>query len=417
MNFEKFNISKELQAVLKEKGFNKPTDIQTHVIPAVLEGKDVLAIAHTGTGKTGAFLIPLIERLSVHISNNLPNALILVPTRELAQQIGSVLNELNSESNITYSIIYGGVDIEEQIEDIRNGVKLVIATPGRLVDLIRRDEINLFSINMFVLDEADRMLDMGFTEDIEFIIGNLSKDVNTMLFSATMPSEVKTLSERILKDPFLKEVAATSVITDLIEQKVYYVEKINKNNLLKEFLRKKEVTSAIIFTKTRKSADSLNEYLQSMGFVCDRIHSDRSQHARDTVLESFRNGELPILIATDIAARGIDVSHLTHVFNFELPQAAETYIHRVGRTGRSGKSGIAITLCAPEEKAMLIDIQRLMKKCIPVVTTHTYANIALTKALQAADDKIAGKKEKNSYKGSKANGDFFRRQKLAQKKK
>lgn len=270
---------------------------------------------------------------------------------------------------------------------------------------------------MFVLDEADRMLDMGFSEDIEFIISNLSSDVNTMLFSATMPLEVKQLSERILKDPFVVEISGISTITDLIDQKVYYVEKINKNSLLTEFLRKKEVTSAIIFTKTRKSADILNEYLQTMDFVCDRIHSDRSQYARDTVLESFKNGELPILIATDIVARGIDVSHLTHVFNFELPQDAETYIHRVGRTGRSGKSGIAITLCAPEEKSMLIDIQKLMKKCIPVVSNHTYANIALTKALQAADDKIAGKKEKSRYKGSKANGDFFRRQKLAQKKK
>ena len=414
MSFGDFALDGALLGVLKEKGFETPTDIQKAVIPLAIEGRDILAIAQTGTGKTGAFMIPILHRLSK--SNEQVKALILVPTRELAQQVSQVFDELTPNTSTSCSIIYGGVPIEEQIEKLQNRVDLIVATPGRLVDLINRNEINLSSIEMFVLDEADRMLDMGFTEDITFIRSKLPTAVNTMLFSATMPAEVKTLSETILKDPFIEEVSKVSTITELIEQKVYYVEKFNKNNLLVEFLRKKEVESAIVFTKTRKSADALNEYLQEMGFVCDRIHSDRSQHARDTALESFRIAELPILIATDIAARGIDISHITHVFNFELPQEPETYIHRVGRTGRAGKDGLAITLCAPEEKAMLIDIQKLTKKHIPVVQSHTYANIALTKALQAADDKIAGKKEKSRYKGSKANGDYFRREKLAKRK-
>lgn len=416
MNFGDFNINKTLLGVLKEKGFDIPTDIQKAVIPAIIDGRDVLAIAQTGTGKTGAFLIPILERLALKPTDEKVKALILVPTRELAQQVGGVFDELNNGTSVNSSIIYGGMPIEEQIEKLQQGIDLVIATPGRLVDLINRNEIDLSFVEMFVLDEADRMLDMGFTEDITFIIDKLTQSVNTMLFSATMPIEVKELSQKILKEPLVAEISQTSTTTELIEQKVYYVEKLNKNNLLVEFLRKKEVESAIVFTKTRKSADALNEYLQGMGFACDRIHSDRSQHARDTLIESFRNAEFPILIATDIAARGIDISHITHVFNFELPQEAETYIHRVGRTGRAGKDGLAITLCAPEEKAMLIEIQKLMKKHIPVVQSHTYANIALAKALQAADDKIAGKKEKSRYKGSKANGDYFRREKLAKRK-
>ena len=416
MNFENLDIDQRLLDVLSEKGFKTPTQIQKEVIPAIIDKRDVFAIAQTGTGKTAAFLIPLLQRVSANTSDRTINSLILVPTRELAQQIGAVLDELNKNIGITSNIIFGGVPIEEQIEKLKNGADLIIATPGRLVDLIKRKEIDLSQTNMLVLDEADRMLDMGFSEDLSFIVSKLPTNVNTMLFSATMSLSVKTLSSQILKNPFIAEVAGLSTPTELIEQTAYYVEKINKNNLLIEFLRKKEVTSAIVFTKTRKSADALNEHLQQAGFICDRLHSDRSQEARDTILEAFRKAELPILIATDIAARGIDVSHITHVFNFELPQDAETYIHRIGRTGRAGKEGLAITLCAPEEKAMLIDIQKLMKKCIPIIQNHTYANIALTKALQAADDRIAGKKEKNRYKGSKANGDFFRRQKLEKRK-
>ncbi len=416
MNFENLDIDQRLLDVLSEKGFKTPTQIQKEVIPAIIDKRDVFAIAQTGTGKTAAFLIPLLQRVSANTSDRTINSLILVPTRELAQQIGAVLDELNKNIGITSNIIFGGVPIEEQIEKLKNGADLIIATPGRLVDLIKRKEIDLSQTNMLVLDEADRMLDMGFSEDLSFIVSKLPTNVNTMLFSATMSLSVKTLSSQILKNPFIAEVAEVSTPTELIEQTAYYVEKINKNNLLIEFLRKKEVTSAIVFTKTRKSADALNEHLQEAGFICDRLHSDRSQEARDTILEAFRKAELPILIATDIAARGIDVSHITHVFNFELPQDAETYIHRIGRTGRAGKEGLAITLCAPEEKAMLIDIQKLMKKCIPIIQNHTYANIALTKALQAADDRIAGKKEKNRYKGSKANGDFFRRQKLEKRK-
>ena len=342
MKFGDLKINEKLVEVLREKGFITPTEIQETVIPAIIDGRDVLAIAHTGTGKTGAFIIPILNILFQHSSHATIRSLILVPTRELAQQVGSVIDQFNLE--IKPCIIYGGTPIEDQITELQNGVDLIIATPGRLVDLIKRGVINLSSIETFVLDEADRMLDMGFSDDIAFIIDRLPVNVKTMLLSATIPQEVKILSEKILKNPYIAEIAQSATTTELIEQKVYYVEKLNKNNLLIEFLRKQEVASAIVFTKTRKSADALHEYLQEAGFKCDRIHSDRSQQARDTVLASFRNADLPILIATDIAARGIDISHISHVFNFELPQEAETYIHRVGRTGRAGKDGLAITL-------------------------------------------------------------------------
>ena len=416
MKFEDLNIDKRVAEILNTKGFKTPTDIQKAVIPAILDGRDILAIAQTGTGKTGAFLIPILDRLIQTTRGNTPKALILVPTRELAQQVGKVFNELNKDLEIKHITVYGGTPIEEQITELQKGMELIIATPGRLVDLIKREIVSLSTINTLVLDEADRMLDMGFNEDITFISNQLSSHINTRLFSATTSDSVKELSSKTLNNPLIAEITQPSTTTELIEQKVYYVERLNKNNLLTEFLRKPDITSAIIFTKTRKSADSLNEYLQGAGFNCDRIHSDRSQQVRENILELFRKAELPILIATDIAARGIDISHISHVFNFELPQEAETYIHRVGRTGRAGKDGLAITLCAPEEKAMLIEIQKMMKKCIPVVHSHTYANIALTKALQAADDIIAGKKEKNRYKGSKANGDYFRRQKMEKRK-
>ena len=417
MTFNDLQIDPRLVKLLKQEGFETPTPIQQAIIPVFRDKRDVLAVAQTGTGKTGAFVIPLLHNTLTTGARSEIKALILVPTRELVRQIGQVIDRFNAPVQLNYGLIYGGVPIEDQIEALQNSPELIVATPGRLVDLITRRAINLSAVEQFVIDEADRMLDMGFEEDIAGITAQLPDGKNTLLFSATMPAEVKTLSEKILSNPFVHEVSAAPDAAQLIEQKEYYVEKANESNLLTELLRKKEVVSAILFTKTRKSADALHQQLQQAGFVCDRIHSDRSQQARDSILQDFSSARLPILIATDIAARGIDISHISHVFNYELPQEAATYIHRVGRTGRAGKEGLAITLCTPEEKEMLINIQKLMKKSIPVVAGHTFANMALTKALQAADDRLAGKKEKSRYKGSKANGDFFRRQKREQRKK
>ena len=416
MTFDSFKLIHPLLKALEKGNFLTPTPIQEMAIPVLMEGKDLMAFAQTGTGKTAAFLLPLLQKVYKNNRNGI-KALILTPTRELAQQTGEAIYLLGKYMDVAHAVIYGGVPHDEQIEMFRGQVDIVVATPGRLLDLLGRNALKLDQVNTFVLDEADRMLDMGFIEDVQRILSTLPPKRQSMLFSATMSPTIAGLADVMLSEPERVFAAPTASASELIEQKVYYIEKQNKPSLLIDFLRKEEVKTAIVFTKTRKSADALHIRLQEAGFSSDRLHSDRSQHARDTILMAFRNGELPILVATDIAARGIDVAHLTHVFNYELPQEAETYIHRVGRTGRAGKEGIAITLCEPDDKAMLGDIQKLMRKCIPVVENHTYATLALKQALEVADLKIAGKAvAKKGYKGSKANGDYFRRQKMAQRK-
>lgn len=415
MTFDSFKLIHPLLKALEKGNFQTPTSIQELALPVLLEGKDLLGFAQTGTGKTAAFLLPVLQKV-YKSKHKRVKALILTPTRELAQQTGEALYLLGRYLEVSHAVIYGGVPHEEQIENLKGQIDIIIATPGRLLDLMGRGAVDLSGVEAFVLDEADRMLDMGFIDDIRQIIGQLPSGRQSMLFSATMPVLISALADSVLKDPVTVSAAPSSSASDLIDQKVYFIEKQNKSLLLIDFLRKEEVVSAIVFTKTRKSADALHARLQEAGLCSDRLHSERSQHARDTILNAFRNAALPVLIATDIAARGIDVSHLTHVFNYELPQAAETYIHRVGRTGRAGKEGIAITLCDPEEKAMLGEIQKLMRKCIPVVENHTYATLSLKKALAGADEKMAQKTAKKPYMGSKANGDYFRRQKRAQRK-
>lgn len=417
MTFEAFNLDEAICKALQKENLIEPTPIQQQAIPMLLENRDLIGFARTGTGKTVAFLLPIIQKLIKTPTTQSPSVLILAPTRELARQIGETLAMLTQFTSLTYTVVYGGVPVEEQIEALSTPVNLLIATPGRLLDLMNREAVTLDGVTTLVLDEADQMLTLGFSEDIQTILSKLPANHQSLLFSATHSKQIDKLAEEVLKDPVRIAAEQASTASEFIEQKVYYIEKHNKPLLLIDFLRKLEVQTAIVFTKTKKGTDALHERLQEAGFKTDRLHSDRSQHARDTILEAFRNGELPILVATDIAARGIDVAHLTHVFNYELPQEAETYIHRVGRTGRAGKEGIAITLCDPDDKAMLGDIQKLMRKCIPVVENHTYATLALKQALELADQKIAGKAvAKKTYKGSKANGDYFRRQKLARKK-
>ncbi|MGL4292828.1 MAG: DEAD/DEAH box helicase [Bacteroidales bacterium] len=418
MTFEDFQLHPSLLKSLVENKFNSPTPVQAQTLPPALAGKDILGIAQTGTGKTAAYLVPVIQRLYSHKEEGMcEKALILVPTRELVQQVGEMFDKITGDTKLRMQLIYGGVPVEEQIEALASDPDVLIATPGRLLDLLRRKAFSLDSVHFFILDEADRMLDLGFAEDLKTIVSGLPSQRQSMLFSATMLPDVAALAQNLLSEPETISVVPESMDTSLIQQKVYYIEKQNKANLLIDFLRKPEVKSAIVFTKTRKGADMLHIALQDVGIESDRLHSDRSQHARDTILQAVRDQKLPVLIATDIAARGIDVAHLTHVFNFELPQAAETYIHRIGRTGRAGKDGVAISFCEPEEKAMLGEIQKLMKQTIPVVENHTYATLSLKKALLGADEKIAGKAaKKKSYMGSKANGDYFRRQKMAKKK-
>lgn len=417
MKFEELNIDIRFKEILKEKSFETTTGIQEKAIPEILDRKDVIGISGTGSGKSLAFILPSLQIVEENKSDKGIKAIVLLPTRELAVQLGEVCRELCTGNNIKTTLIYGGSDINLQIEELKNGTDIILATPGRLADLIRRGEVNKENVKILVLDECDRMLDMGFKEDIDFIIKDLPVHTQKIMFSATVSEEINKMINGVMKDPVRIEVAGEIKVPENIEQKLYYVERQNKNMLLMEFLRKQNFGSTVIFTKTRKSADALYEFLQKNGIdSSDRLHSDRSQTARETILQNFRKGELSVLIATDIAARGIDVEHISHVINYELPQETETFIHRIGRTGRAGRAGSAITLAEPDDKEKLAAIQKMMKRHIPVVENHTYATVSLKKAIIAADEKIAGKAPKKQYMGSKANGDFFRRQKMAQRK-
>lgn len=414
MNFEQLSLIQPILQALSLMGHTTPTLIQEKTIPATLSGSDVIGYAQTGTGKTGAFLLPILQLLEESIGRK---ALILAPTRELAAQIGEQVRNYSQFLTTISLTVYGGTPIEQQIEQLKKGVDLLIATPGRLLDLTKRGAIDLAQYHYFVLDEADRMLDLGFQVDLNRIIDALPDQRQSMLFSATMPQPIEALCTRLLKDPVTIRVSNENSANQSIEQLVYHVEQENKPALLKEFLHKSEVEYALVFTKTRGAADKLHALLEEAGFKSDRLHSDRAQMARDRILNQFRNKELPILIATDIAARGIDIEHITHVFNYELPQEAQSYVHRIGRTGRAGRSGKAITLCTPQELPMLTEIRKLTRYNIPVKENHTFATLSLKKSLTQATDLMQGKaKEKKSYQGSKANGDYFRRKKIDQKK-
>ncbi|MEG1615579.1 MAG: DEAD/DEAH box helicase [Bacteroidales bacterium] len=417
MNFEKLNLIEPLVEALHKENIVVPTPIQQAAIPVLLEGKDILAFSQTGTGKTAAFLLPILQQLSLSDPLQGIKALVLAPTRELAAQIDKNLTSYGNLLNITHLTVYGGIPIEEQLEVLQNVPDILIATPGRLLDLLNRDALTLNQISHFVLDEADRMLDMGFQEDLDQLLTLLPERRQSMLFSATLPPQIRSLADKLLKNPVEIKTEISCQANEQVEQRVYHIERANKSLLMIDLLRKLDDKPAIIFTKTRNSADKLHLVLKEAGFDADRIHSDRSQKAREEILTSFRNKELQFLIATDIAARGIDIPHLEHVFNYELPQCAESYVHRIGRTGRAGKEGFAITLCEPEELAMLIEIRKLIRFNIPVVENHTYATVSLKKAMMLAEDILKGKAvEKKKYHGSKANGDYFRRQKREQRK-
>lgn len=417
MNFDLFNLNVALKKALQEANYVSPTPVQQQAIPLLLEGKDVLAFAQTGTGKTAAFLLPILQLLSIENASDAPRALILTPTRELALQVNQVIERLVKELSVRHLAVFGGTPIEEQIELIKNGIDILVATPGRLLDLVNREVLSLESIRFFVLDEADRMLDMGFQEDLDTLVSKLPTERQSMLFSATLPPQIRELAHLILRNPVEVHTETPALRNELVTQQVFHLEKNNKPLLLMDFLRKQGSEAAIIFTKTRQTADRLDQILRENGFQSDRLHSDRSQKAREEILDAFHNRRLQFLVTTDIAARGIDVPHLSMVFNYELPQQAESYVHRIGRTGRAGKTGTAITFCSPEELGMLTEIRKLIRFNIPVTENHTYATVSLRKALIEAQAILQGKaKEKKKYHGNKANGDYFRRQKREQRK-
>lgn len=370
MTFQDLNISEPILRALSNKQYKTPTPIQEQAISVVLNGKDLLGIAQTGTGKTAAFAIPIIQQLDKPMLTNRKReirALILTPTRELAIQIDECFTDYAKFTGLRNTVIFGGVNQRPQVDELKKGTDILIATPGRLLDLISQQHIKLDHIKHFVLDEADRMLDMGFIHDIKRLLPLLPKQRQTLCFSATMPVAIATLSKTILNQPVRIEVAPVSSVVDTIDQRLYLVEKINKGDLLFSVLKQDEKKSVLVFSRTKHGADKIVRILNKKGIHCEAIHGNKTQGARQRALSNFKAGKTRVIIATDIAARGIDISNLEMVINYDLPDVAETYVHRIGRTGRAGNNGTALTFCSPEESMMIRDIQKLTgKKLQPV---------------------------------------------------
>ncbi|SFG65207.1 DEAD/DEAH box helicase [Prevotella sp. KH2C16] len=371
MTFQELKISKPILKALQEKGYEYPTPIQEQAIPIALDKNDLLGIAQTGTGKTAAFSIPIIQHLSNNNSDRKSEikALILTPTRELAIQIEDCVKEYSRFTQVRSCVIFGGVSQHSQVLALKKGIDILIATPGRLLDLISQKIISLQHIEYFVLDEADRMLDMGFIHDIKRIIPMLPNRRQTMLFSATMPQTIATLSKSILHNPQRIEVAPASSVVDTIEQKLYLVEKPQKVELLAEVLSDSKQKTALVFSRTKHGADKIAKKLKAKGIYCEAIHGNKSQNARQRALTNFKSGKTRVIVATDIAARGIDIANLQLVINYDLPDVAETYVHRIGRTGRAGNSGVALTFCSKEEYPIVKDIQKLTGRKLNRVQT------------------------------------------------
>ena len=366
---------------LAHEGYEQPTPIQQQAIPIVLQKRDLLGCAQTGTGKTAAFAIPILQLMeqqrrmdaNSHQKNN-PGiqTLILTPTRELAAQIEESFRAYGRFLKFKTAVIFGGVSQYHQVNTLRRGVDILIATPGRLIDLINQRHVSLQGIQFFVLDEADRMLDMGFVHDVKRIISRLPSKKQTLFFSATMPVEIKQLANMLLNNPIKVEVTPSASTVDMIQQSLYYVEKQNKTSLLGHLLRDGTIKNALVFTKTKYGADKLARQLYRSGINAEAIHGNKSQNDRQRVLQNFKSNRTRILVATDIAARGIDIDELSHVFNYELPQTPETYVHRIGRTGRAGASGVAVSFCDYAEKILLSDIEKLIRKKIAAVKNHPF---------------------------------------------
>lgn len=376
MTFDNLNLIEPILKALKTEGYTTPTPIQAQAIPLVLNRKDILGCAQTGTGKTAAFAIPIIQLLTQDQNTaqgkRVIRSLILTPTRELAIQIGESFANYGKNTNLKYKVIFGGVNQHSQVEALRNGLDVLIATPGRLLDLMNQRHVNLNDIQFFVLDEADRMLDMGFVHDVKKIITRLPAKRQSLFFSATMPPVIQQLADTILVNPSKVEVTPVSSTANTINQVIYFVDKENKKNLLLDVLKDKNIERALVFARTKHGADKVAKELTKAGINSQAIHGNKSQNARQNALNNFKAKLTRVLVATDIAARGIDIDELTHVINFELPNIPESYVHRIGRTGRAGASGIAIGFCDAEEKEYLRDIEKLIGKKIPVVSNHLY---------------------------------------------
>ncbi|MGW7159025.1 DEAD/DEAH box helicase [Paenibacillus taichungensis] len=376
MTFKDLNIIPAILEGLNKANYTAPTPIQEQAIPAVLEGRDLLGCAQTGTGKTAAFSVPIIQLLSE--KSNGPKAarhirsLILTPTRELAIQISDNIKAYSRFTDIRCAAIVGGVSQKVQERALNQGADIIIATPGRLIDLVNQKRIDLKHVQILVLDEADRMLDMGFIHDVKRIIAKMPSKKQTLFFSATMPPEITKMVKTLLVDPVKVEITPVSSTVDRIEQSVYLLENGKKQSLLNHILQDKSIVSALVFTRTKRGADRVTRDLSKVNITAQAIHGNKSQNERQRALNNFKSGVTRVLVATDIAARGIDVEELSHVINFNLPNIPETYVHRIGRTGRAGHSGMAISFCEKEELPFLKDIEKVIKKTIPEVKNHPY---------------------------------------------
>jgi ATP-dependent RNA helicase RhlE len=375
MHFNELNIIQPILTAIEEEGYTTPTPIQEQAIPLVLQGNDLMGCAQTGTGKTAAFSIPILQLLSENKEfkgKRKIRALIVTPTRELAIQIGDSLKAYGRHCGLNSTVIFGGVNQNPQVNTLRNGVDILVATPGRLLDLMTQGFISIRDVEIFVLDEADRMLDMGFIHDVNKLIRALPDKRQNLFFSATMAPEILKLAGTILQDPVRVEVTPVSSTAEMIKQSVYFVDKVNKNALLVDILNEVDATSVLVFTKTKHGADKVVKHLAKHNIKADAIHGNKSQNNRQRALSNFKDKTIRVLVATDIAARGIDVEEMEMVINYEIPNVSETYVHRIGRTGRAGNKGTAVSFCDFEEKAFLKDIEKLIHQSIPVVEGHPY---------------------------------------------
>ncbi len=370
--FDDLGLSSELLRAVADAGYERPTPIQRRSIPSALEGRDLVGCAQTGTGKTAAFALPVLDYLDA-VAEEAPRlrALVITPTRELAAQIGVSFETYGCHLDIRHTVIFGGVKDKPQIQRLRRGVDAIIATPGRLLDLMSRGEVDLGGIEIFVLDEADRMLDMGFLPDVRRITARLPKKRQTLFFSATMPRPIRALAEGLLQDPVSVNADKVSAPAVGVEHRLYHVDKVNKRRLLVDLLAGEELSKTLVFSRTKHGANRIVRLLDKAGVDVVAIHGNKSQNARVRALEGFRRGDTRVLVATDIAARGIDVEGVTHVINFDLPNVPETYVHRIGRTARAGATGHAISLCCPEERPLLADIERLIGRDLMRVDEHS----------------------------------------------
>ena len=411
MTFQDLKIIAPILKAIEEEGYSIPTPIQEQAIPVLFEGHDILGSAQTGTGKTAAFAVPIIQALyennRTHNGKRQIQALVLAPTRELADQIKDSFRNYSRNLGIKSEVVYGGVSQRSQEVALNRGIDVLIATPGRLLDLMHQGLVNLEFVKYFVLDEADRMLDMGFIMDVNKIVARIPKERQTMLFSATIPNEILKLANSLLKDPVRIEVTPPETMLEMITQSLYFVTKKDKTNLLIDLLVNPKLTSVLIFTRTKHGANKLVKELLSYGVKADAIHGNKSQNNRQQALLNFKNGKIRVLVATDIAARGIDIDELSTVINYDLPESPETYVHRMGRTGRAGLSGVAYTFCSQDEVHLLKAIEKHNKESIPIVENHLFKaiiDISNTSTSRKSQQKTTAKKEQTKNNSRKTEG-------------